>query len=57
MTQPLLDRTDSARRPFNAWFWIALAALVVLVGVTVLVHALGMGGFAVPAWFYTFFAG
>lgn len=33
MTQSLLDRADSARRPFNAWFWIALAALVVLVGV------------------------
>lgn len=33
MTQPLLDRADSARRPFNAWFWIALAALFVLMGV------------------------
>ena len=43
---------------YHWWDWVLIAfSVVLLVGVTVLLHAIGMGGFAVPAWFYTFFAG
>ena len=48
MTQPLLDQADSARRPFNAWFWVALVALVVM-GALVFVLARRPGNHAKPA--------